>query len=310
MSLVTVSDGKIYQTLDNAYCPQSCDFLLFVRVLPSPQIEISDGSEISFRITNNRSDGRQQQQLGELHFVIQEIKQDANGGGLTLNETDIQLAKTESGTYRVKDLAAGRYIINVIQDLNGEQNHNYFHSLHRFTVNVQTENTTRPDYPASNSGETERGHSNDAVSVIVIPADSGLLSSPLKSFEPRMIKVVIGTNNTVRWVNQDFDFTLIAADNASDPGFYNATKNFVLLGPNETFEYTFTKAGEFGYHGRPWQRGTVIVVAATVASPSAGAQPSARYLSYDGIGAVPASHVLYGSYDGIDKDNGIVTVNN
>lgn len=37
---------------------------------------------------------------------------------------------------------------------------------------------------------------------------------------------------------------------------------------------------------------------------------SAYYSSYDGLEQVPTDRVLHGSYDGIDKDNGMVTINN
>ncbi len=95
-------------------------------------------------------------------------------------------------------------------------------------------------------------------SEVIIPRDAVIINNP--AFEPNPIKVVIGVNNTVRWVNQDVVAAWIEADNESDPAFYNATKDSVFIPPNETFEYTFTKAGEFGYHGRPWQRATVVVL--------------------------------------------------
>ncbi len=71
--------------------------------------------------------------------------------------------------------------------------------------------------------------------------------------------MILGVNNTVRWVNRDFTLARIAADTKDDPAFYNATKDFVFIKPNETFEYTFTKVGEFGYHGAPWQGARVVV---------------------------------------------------
>jgi plastocyanin len=96
------------------------------------------------------------------------------------------------------------------------------------------------------------------ISEVIIPYNATMMNNP--SFEPNSIKVMIGVNNTVRWVNQDDAGALIAADNESDPAFFNATKDFVFILPNKTFDYTFTKAGEFGYHGKPWQRGTVVVL--------------------------------------------------
>jgi plastocyanin len=116
------------------------------------------------------------------------------------------------------------------------------------------------------------------VSNVIIPKGASLYGSPHVNFEPETIKVVISLNNTVRWVNSDSVPSSVIANNAaSNSDFHNATKigcenddetnctvlpgkNF--LNPGETFEYTFTKAGEYGYHSapHPWMHGTVIVV--------------------------------------------------
>jgi plastocyanin len=80
-------------------------------------------------------------------------------------------------------------------------------------------------------------------------------------FEPQVITIWSGVNNTVRWVNMSDIPALIAADNdQSDPAFYNATKDFVMILPYHSYEYTFTNLGKIGYHGRPSERGAVIVV--------------------------------------------------
>lgn len=79
---------------------------------------------------------------------------------------------------------------------------------------------------------------------------------------------MIGGNNTVRWVNEDVTSGSVVANDKSDPDFYNATNNEegglkTLLDPGMTFEFTFTKPGEFGYHSEPHphKHGTVIVLA-------------------------------------------------
>lgn len=108
------------------------------------------------------------------------------------------------------------------------------------------------------------------VAKIELPEGSWEIESG-KNFEPRVITVVLGVNNTVQWVNSDFGLTFIEADNESDPAFYAVTEikqdarltdvslpNVLKTG--ESFEYTFTTPGEFGYHGKPWQRGTVVVL--------------------------------------------------
>jgi len=104
---------------------------------------------------------------------------------------------------------------------------------------------------------------DDDILVITIPRGASDPNSG-NFFVPQHIRVVIGLSDsccsTVRWVNRDIAPARIEADNESDPAFYNATKDFVYIEPGKSFEFTFTKAGEFGYHGRPWERGTVIVL--------------------------------------------------
>lgn len=92
--------------------------------------------------------------------------------------------------------------------------------------------------------------------VVVIPKGTSNSDSG-KTFTPQ--EASIGWGTTVRWVNQDSVPARIEADDNSDPEFYNATKDFVIIAPGDRFEFTFTRAGTFGYHGAPWQRGTVAV---------------------------------------------------
>lgn len=104
---------------------------------------------------------------------------------------------------------------------------------------------------------------------VIIPKGSSLPTSEHNNFEPAAIKVVVGVNNTVRWVNQDITSSSIRADNMSDPEFYKAThlddeddSVKLLLEPGDTFEFTFTMAGKFGYHSEPHphKHGTIIVL--------------------------------------------------
>ena len=101
---------------------------------------------------------------------------------------------------------------------------------------------------------------DDWASVVVIREGASNPNSG-KAFEPQVIKVVIGLNNTVRWVNHDVTANWIEANSSDDDqDFARETSNFRFILPGESFEYTFRKAGEFGYHGRPHQLGTVIVL--------------------------------------------------
>jgi plastocyanin len=120
-----------------------------------------------------------------------------------------------------------------------------------------------PMFLALSIGPTSRSHAPSFV-VVTIPENA-----QEKNFDPSVVRVVIGINNTVRWVNQDSVPSSVVADDDSDPDFYNATGNASrnptdqsLLLPGETFEFTFTKKGTFGYHSvpHPQMKGSVIVL--------------------------------------------------
>jgi plastocyanin len=109
------------------------------------------------------------------------------------------------------------------------------------------------------------------VTTVVIPQGAEDQNSG-KNYDPQYIRVIIGVNNTVRWINDGDTMNSVVADNSSDPDFYNVTNQFTaimgnaktpnFLKPGESFEYTFTKPGYFGYHGvpHPWQRGWILVL--------------------------------------------------
>ena len=114
------------------------------------------------------------------------------------------------------------------------------------------------------------------VTLVTIPEGA---SFPGNNFEPPITKVIIGTNNTVRWISQDTIPSSIIADNDSDPEFAKAAADlpdnvtclcdlkvkpanlFIIKG--QTFQFTFTKPGVFDYHSVPYPhlRGTVVVLA-------------------------------------------------
>ncbi|MEO9363673.1 MAG: hypothetical protein ABI348_07215 [Nitrososphaera sp.] len=117
------------------------------------------------------------------------------------------------------------------------------------------------------------GTDTPAVSSVTIPEGASSVASG-KNFEPSVIKVVIGTNNTVRWINNERATVSIIDDGFGvDPNFTAATpspffasggqqhqKN--LLASGESFEFTFIRPGVKHYHSEPypWMRGTVIVL--------------------------------------------------
>lgn len=120
-------------------------------------------------------------------------------------------------------------------------------------------------YPSlSNTSQTvPSSNTSTQVTTVIIPKGSEDPSSG-KNYEPRFVVVVLGVNNTVRWVNEALAGNTISADNYDDPHFWNAT-NFPYgrdLKQGESFNFTFAKVGEFGYHGgpHPWLRGWVLVL--------------------------------------------------
>jgi len=109
------------------------------------------------------------------------------------------------------------------------------------------------------------------ITTVIIPPGAEDSSSG-KNYEPQYLHVVIGVNNTIKWTNDGIVSSSVFADNHGDPDFYNATnpispvedhvKSLNFLKPGESFEYTFTKVGYFGYHSEPhpWMRGWVLVL--------------------------------------------------
>lgn len=83
-----------------------------------------------------------------------------------------------------------------------------------------------------------------------------------KGYLPKEVRVVVGQNNRVVWTNRD----AVMESVVSDAGYFDQLtgKKFDSgpIPPNGTFEFTFTKAGQYSYHAEPhpWMRGTVEVV--------------------------------------------------
>jgi plastocyanin len=73
-------------------------------------------------------------------------------------------------------------------------------------------------------------------------------------FAPSTITLVVGVNNTVAWTNNDYSIHTIT----SDTGLFNSG----LLNNGNSWTYTFTSPGTYGYHCEihPFMNGTVIVV--------------------------------------------------
>lgn len=76
----------------------------------------------------------------------------------------------------------------------------------------------------------------------------------ISGFDYQPVGMVIATGTTVRWTNLD----AVAHTATSDNGDFNSP----LLGQNDTFEFTFTTAGEYPYHctPHPSMKDTITVI--------------------------------------------------
>ena len=91
--------------------------------------------------------------------------------------------------------------------------------------------------------------------IIVIPNDPDQQSN----FEPSAIKVVLGMNSTVTFVNQDgVSHRLVVEHNSADQV---AFQKYVFVPSHDSFVYNFTDTGGFWYSDRDmsWMRGYVEV---------------------------------------------------
>ncbi|HEX2557907.1 MAG TPA: hypothetical protein VHK86_06260 [Nitrososphaera sp.] len=94
--------------------------------------------------------------------------------------------------------------------------------------------------------------------VIVIPNDPDPLLQQ-SSFEPPAIKVVLGVNSTVTFVNQDsVPYRLIVQHDSADQV---AFQKYVFVPSYDSFVYNLTDTGKFWYSDRDrgWMRGYVEV---------------------------------------------------
>lgn len=92
---------------------------------------------------------------------------------------------------------------------------------------------------------------------VVVTIPSGVGSSNVLNYEPPLVTVVIGVNNTVTWMNKDIVIhTVTATDKSFDSG---------NISPGGSFTFTFTTPGTYAYYCvyHNWMKGTVVVKAAS-----------------------------------------------
>ncbi len=83
-------------------------------------------------------------------------------------------------------------------------------------------------------------------------------------YVPAEIRATIGIENRVVWTNNDGVAHSVTSDDYVDQinGKFDSMDTIGLIPPGETFEFTFTKVGEYSYYcvPHPHMTGKVIVV--------------------------------------------------
>jgi plastocyanin len=103
----------------------------------------------------------------------------------------------------------------------------------------------------------------DSVKVSILQGSSQ--PSQQKNFEPKEARGTLGINNKIIWTNTDTTAHSVTSDNQYKDqinGPFNSIDSIGLVLPQKTFEFTFTKDGEYAYHcePHPWMTGKVIIV--------------------------------------------------
>jgi plastocyanin len=103
----------------------------------------------------------------------------------------------------------------------------------------------------------------EPVTVSII--EGSALPSQQKNFDPKEIRGTLGISNKIIWTNADTTaHTVTTDDQYTDQisGPFDSIDSTGLILPQQTYEFTFTKDGEYPYHcePHPWMTGKVIVV--------------------------------------------------
>jgi plastocyanin len=110
-------------------------------------------------------------------------------------------------------------------------------------------------------GATATGASGGGGTATSVSIVSGASSLTDTAYQPNPVEVSVG--DTVTWTNDDTQpHTVTAGANAQPSGEFDSSPNFnPLLAPAQTFEHTFTQAGEYPYYCalHPNMVGTVSV---------------------------------------------------
>jgi plastocyanin len=123
---------------------------------------------------------------------------------------------------------------------------------------------------------------NPQVQVVTVTIPPGAGLDPRIGFEPAVISIIIGVNNTVVWVNRDSSWHTA---HSNIPEFYS---NYIQPGSN--FTHTFQYPGIYPYHcdPHPWMTGKITVYPATTGNGNAQTVLSSENLSMNMVYALCA----------------------
>ena len=107
------------------------------------------------------------------------------------------------------------------------------------------------------------------VAEVTIVDGASLPSNP-KSFDPKDVRATLGLSNKVVWTNKDTILHTVTSDDSYKDAYSGAFNSLerpeedggAFVMPGETYEFLFTKPGEYAYHcePHPHMKGKVVVV--------------------------------------------------
>lgn len=131
-----------------------------------------------------------------------------------------------------------------------------------------------------NANENEMNYTT-----VLIPPGSENQASK-NSYSPDIVYVVIGVNNTVRWISQaDVGNTIVPDQPVEQSGKFFGSPGIIL--PGKSYQFTFTQSGTYPYHTdpHPWMKGQVIV--SQISENTTRLNPVIDVISISGTGSPP-----------------------
>lgn len=107
-------------------------------------------------------------------------------------------------------------------------------------------------------------HPKESVQVKI--AEGAVMESNPQKFVPKDVLGVIGVSNSIIWTNTDSTSHIVTSNigyvDIINGKFDSTDQLGSLISPGKTFEFTFTKVGEYVYHcePHPYMQGKIEIV--------------------------------------------------